>query len=518
MHPRLAALRTVPIHLHREYLRSKRSSLVSEHKAADQLLKTETHRRRLLDEQITCRIVLRCPLAEEHVLEKFLSCLSVNVEAFAVNAQRGQDGQYASEPGAKDLVDSKTLQDLSDPVVALGDECEEERNHNGEEQAGQYLYMMWELDMHIARTNIQTRNPSLYLSAVAKLKDQASFDEEEEESMKPYEAASVNLLHALRHDPAFNGKKPPVLSAARLSKHVPAGSALREQPRPLKNLTRTLHRLVPLLNTRLRCTKLGQHTSVVEGCRKTLASIDVEIPLDINLPSDEPLLKLAKMQVSLTQGEVIALPGLTLPILCRKGDRFSFVFELTTQDGSHQFAITQDHGKQGTLMNFVLEAQVQPRDNGGGPTNIISTSWQSSVDISGLGPPSLAPPSHSELTITVKPASFGPIPVGALFNYDALLRNNTSNPRRAMRLKLIPAIQNSMQGPDVVSTKPYLVTPTIKPNTSFTVQFEFKALREGLLSASPLQIVEVDQDGQDVNGVKAVIPPERFPDIIALHS
>ena len=115
-----------------------------------------------------------------------------------------------------------------------------------------------------ARTNIRTTNPSLYLSATAKLKSTSmDIEDTEEEYMTPYKADSVNLFHALQHDPSFKGRKPPVLSAARLSKHTPSAAATKEQPRPLKNLTRTLHPLLPVVNTRLRSNKLGGLTTRV---------------------------------------------------------------------------------------------------------------------------------------------------------------------------------------------------------------------------------------------------------------
>lgn len=331
----------------------------------------------------------------------------------------------------------------------------------------------------------------------------------------PYQAESVNLFQALQHDPAFKGKKPPVLSAARLSKYTPAGAAVREQPRPLKNLTRTLHRLLPVVNTRLRCTKLGGSTSKASGPARILASIEVEMSPASGLPVDQPVIKLEKLHMALERGDAKPILSVALPHTCYSGDVINFVYDMVPDEQEQD---SEQDTQNGSTMRHALRLQLDaivgrsPQEEKHSQT--ISTSWRTTLNLSPLYKTSQAP--KTPLTVTVESETRGPTKAGSTIKWNVLLSNNTSSMSapRSMRFKVIPLLDNNEQ--DMISVKPYTTSPIIKAGGSGTVVVELQPLRDGVLTPPTLQLTEIDEKGQDVKGLKATISAEKLPDVVVL--
>ena len=329
--------------------------------------------------------------------------------------------------------------------------------------------------------------------------------------MVPYQAESVNLFHALQHDPSFVGRQPPILSAARLAKHTPPGPATRDQPRPLKNLTRTLHRLLPVVNTRLRCTKLGGSPHKASSPTKILASISVELSPGSSIPLDEPRIHLDRLDVSLQRGEACPIPGVELPRPSYPGDVISFVYDLLPNAELREAEPdNSSSSRRPHTLNLTLHARINPPSTDLANSLIILTTWRTTLDLSPLYKPFPKPPTQP-VTITIESAP-GPVKLNSALKWTISVANTSTSPPRSMRLKLIPALGDS---PNLIALQPYLMTPELKSGTSTTLELEFLVVEEGALTPPELRVVEIDDRGEKVEGVDAVIREGQLPNAVA---
>ena len=340
--------------------------------------------------------------------------------------------------------------------------------------------------------------------------------------LTPFEPESFNLFDALHYDPSFKGKKAPVLSAVRLSKHTPTGAAVREQTRPLKNLTRTLHKLVPAVDTRLRCTRLGGAGKTGTKATKILAQIEVETAPTISTLGEDTSLYLEKMTLDLEHGQANPVPGIDLPRLCAARDILSFVYDLVP-DQSNQTLRVRRQGKdsQRHILSLNLQANVQPVDEPSKDQHKIMTKWRTTLDLSPLydsnpdGFDHALQDSVHPLLISIQ-GSKGPIRVDEELTWMVSVSNTSDSPARLIRAKIEPLFEQPDEKPGIISMKPYLTTHKLPPGSSTTVRLEFKVLGVGVLTACPLRVVELDEDGHEVEGTSTTIPPKNLPDVVVL--
>ena len=335
--------------------------------------------------------------------------------------------------------------------------------------------------------------------------------------MTPFEPQSPNLFHALQFDPSFKGKTPPVLTAARLEKSTPAAAAVREQPRPLKNMTRTLHKIIPAVSTRLKCIKVGGAKDRASPPGTVLACVKIAFG-DL----DDAIIEVEKMDVLLEKGEAKLYPGMTLPRTCRMHDVLSFVYHLTPDDsalGPSASAIKEGAAKKHSL-SLELNAKIQQPamdwsedDGAAGEERAIVTKWRTIVDFTPLSARLLGPAKAYPLTINVKSAS-APVPTSEKLTWTVTLSNTTA-PGRSIRAKVEPLLDHKGEPVDIIALKPYVTTPTLGPGSSATLSIDFKILRAGPLKTCPLRIVEIDENRQEVKDRSVIMPPEKLPTVIA---
>lgn len=468
-------------------------------------------------------MVLQCPLLQEDVLRDFLSRIIVNLEAYSVGTKSQDATQDAAKASVKDLVSSHTLESSDDPVIAVGEDDDDE-----EKNSKKRIYVLWKQEIHvcmacsplasdremltaIARTQIRSHNPSLYLSTAARLRPSSYVDDPNDEYITPFQAESVNLFHSLQFDPSFKDKKPPVLSAARLSKHTPAGAAVREQPRPLKNLTRTLHKLLPAVNTRLRCTRIGGGLGKASRPPRILASIEVESAPASSTTTLDATIELETVDVSLSNGKAAPIPGIDLPRTCCQGDLLSFVYDLSPDTDTTPLPPTSRAATQTHVLNLDLTAKINSHQD----RRKISTKWRTTLDLSPLYPPSRPAKGTANahpmlITIHSPPA---PIRASEMLTWTVTITNNTSNPGRALRAKIEPLINDSSA---LVASKPYVITHALPAGSSTTQRLEFRVLGEGILTPSPVRVVEIDDTGKEVEGSVVTVEGDMMPEVVVV--
>ena len=371
-----------------------------------------------------------------------------------------------------------------------------------------------------ARAQIRSHNPSLYLSCAAKIRPFSTIQDSNDEYLTAFQPESVNLFYSLQYDPSFKGKKPPILSAARLSKHTPAGAAVKEQARPLKNLTRTLHKLIPAVTTRLKCTRLGGGAGKATRPTRILACIEAEI--DSVFPVDEMTMEVQRIDVSLEDGEAVPIPSASLPITTRAGDLISFVYDLSLDHNTTSLRNSSGDSSRRHTLDLEFSGRVVARHEDITESRQIFTKWRTSLDLAPLyalvKPPSVtASPEQSSaqpLLIAVESAT------GLTRHADTILwtiavTNTTSVPARPIRAKIEQLIGN--ESTTLVALKPYITTHMLAPSSSTTMRLEFRILGQGLVSPGRLRVTEVDEKGLEKEGSACEVAAPLLPDAIALE-
>lgn len=379
--------------------------------------------------------------------------------------------------------------------------------------------------LHIARTHIRASNPSLYLSTAARLRADGASTGADDEYMVPFQPESMNLFQALQFDHSFKGKQAPVLSAARLLKHTPAGAAVREQPRPLKNLMRTLHRLVPAVNTRLKCTSIGGGQSKTRGTTRILACVQVEVSPAMATAAEEATVELETVKVDLENGQALAVPGIPLPRRCVQHDLLSFVYDLAPDDSIQGWrTASHDKSAHAHVLSLDLTASVRSPGDDYKESRKILTRWRTTLDLSPLyqqPPLPLVAVVHSgdgttqlahTYLVTISTADVQARPEGTLV-FTISVSNTTSSPARSIRVKVEPLIGAADEEPDLIALKPSITTYTLTPGGSATRRLEFKILGEGLLKPPPLRIVEINDQGREEVETSVEIPASKLPDV-----
>ena len=246
-----------------------------------------------------------------------------------------------------------------------------------------------------------------------------------------------------------------------------------------------------------------------------LASLDVEMSTASGLPIDQPLIQLEKMDVELENGEARALPSVDLPRKCYAGDLISFVYDLIPDEEMKAMDV-DDSATLGQAITLGLDARIVTDENGRSDERLISASLRTILDLSALYRPSRSKLKTYPITVTIESVSKDPLRVDEILKWTLVVSNTTASPPRALRLKIVPMLEDSVDGPDVVAVKPWVTTPVLRPGSSTTLLLEFKMLREGILRAAPLRLIEIDGNGHEIKGISSTIGKEHLPEVVAL--
>ncbi|KAI9728649.1 MAG: hypothetical protein M1828_002755 [Chrysothrix sp. TS-e1954] len=472
-----------------------------------------------LDEVLTIYALLRSPFVDEETSKAFLQRLHLTLETYAVGTAYGQEEN--NEPGAaqtKDLIHTRVISvDENEPVIAVHSEDEA-----AEEGPGRFIYALWRTDVHITRADVHSSDPSIYCAASMRLRraPNTTLQDSDDEYLESGVPASTNLLAALQDIPEYR-RHPPTLTVARLSKVVPAGTALRDQTKVLRNSTRRQFPLRPAVDTKILFQKVGTSPSRV----KMLASLNVEIsPYVDRLDLEDVGLDLLKGLARL----VGAPPSLRLPLTCRGRDSLSFVYDLlpkpkkgNTMDGLQPIPHT-------VTLNLKAFVHLSGPDDQDEDLSVpIRIAWRTSVDLTPLtrplrlsgspttlntsdtGPSSSPEQSHPRsmssvyssylVTLTISGPSTSYLR-GPPIQWSLLLANRST--KRTLNLALIP-----------LTTHPPPSAPSRDPAASTIKGHKHKATLSASLFAAPNAGTTASSSNATAN---APPHPQPAPDLIPL--
>lgn len=289
----------------------------------------------------------------------------------------------------------------------------------------------------------------------------------EDEYLPSLAPIPVNLFQGLDQDPVF-AKRPPRLSALRVSKITPKTSVEKDLLRPIRAGTRRLFRIAPALIWRIRYSKWQSSSNDIS----IIASLDIEAA---SVPKN--IVRLDNLHLELSGGQVepYSSSNQPYPLLCKPGDQTTLIFKLKPDIGmvaparnstlSHNLdlhmkvtALVSDECTPRmsiawkTTVDFAVDTtpgqgkmgfhREQPLSQGN--TQAVQSATQSSSNIKHPGPDSLpAPEEHLiqqqthgtplvEVTLTI--SGPGRLHVGEVFRWTVFIINKSD---RARRLALV---------------------------------------------------------------------------------
>ncbi|KAF2856154.1 hypothetical protein T440DRAFT_494962 [Plenodomus tracheiphilus IPT5] len=290
----------------------------------------------LLDELLSVYAVFRTPSLEDDVLESYLSRLLVHVEAYAFSTAPSQDQDLKTVP-PKELIHSGTVTSANEPQVI---------RHGEGDRA--YSYVIWKVDVFIARPQGRFHKPVVYFQPTASFKpaERIKKDSTEDEYLPSRVPTALNLLQAFENDPALAGVHPR-LSAMRISKITPNAPVAKEMVRPIRNGQRPLFRILPALIWRMRYSRVA--TSVSD--MSLLASMDLEIA---QFATHEVRIK--EVSLKLNGGEVKTIADSTNATALRKpGDQLTYTYKIKPDVGADG---TPSLGNKGHFLTLSISAIV----------------------------------------------------------------------------------------------------------------------------------------------------------------
>lgn len=477
------------------------------------------------DERVIVHIVLESHHDSITEVEQHLLNLQLTLETFCESDEHeNQDENTHATPSKRELVDVRSVKD-SGPLIEVKDSLGDEGG------AKPILCITWKTEVHLSKVVVQicadkqlieegrsrVRHPNSSIQFVASVALRAPQTKEttgpKDEYLPSGVPESVNILAAFHSDPEFRDNTP-VLSAARLSKILPASATIGETARPLRSQPYNAIPIAPVIGTSVGFS----HVGAAPNLAKVLASLDIEVD-----PSLETDLLLDSVELSLSDGRVepLGVPrSLALPKLCRPQDSMSFVYSLLPSN-------LQALSSTGTLwgpshvLSLHVTGSVLNSDDKDAPGYPIKIHWRTQVDLSTLyrnlpsvlnstQPPrnsasdattQQAPPQalSSLLTITISGPST--VRVGATLKWSFLLANRSHT--RTLRLALTPLLTVDGASSEVSSLVP--LTPDLKigplpAGASATAEMRFLVLTAGVLRVHAVRVVDLDEEGAEGGG------------------
>ncbi|OAL50392.1 hypothetical protein IQ07DRAFT_509600 [Pyrenochaeta sp. DS3sAY3a] len=289
----------------------------------------------LLDELLSIYVVFRTPLLEHDILKSYLTRLVVNVEAFAFSTAPVPESEPKTAP--KEIIYSSIIRDENEPTII--------RHGEGDNA---HTYIIWKVDVFIARPQGRFHKPAVYFQPMASFKpaEKPKKDVSEDEYLPSRVWTALNLLQSFESDPALAGIHPR-LSAMRINKITPSAPVEREMIRPIRNGQRLLFRMLPPLVWRVRYS----HIQTALNDVSLIASLDLEIApyatYDARIKNVEVLLNSGEAQVLSTPQDQ--------SVLHRPGDQLTYLYKISPDLASDG---TPALGNKGHFLTLKIEAQV----------------------------------------------------------------------------------------------------------------------------------------------------------------
>ncbi|CAE7010899.1 hypothetical protein P3342_003316 [Pyrenophora teres f. teres] len=331
----------------------------------------------LLDELLAVYIVFRTPLLEDATLKSYLARLVVNVEAFAFSTTPLPEQDPKAGP-LKELLYSGTIKDTDEPTIV---------NH-GEGDAA-HTYVIWKVDIFIARPQGRFHKPAVYFQPTASFKPAERPKQEilEDEYLPSRVPTPLNLLQAFEHDPALIGIHPR-LSAMRISKVTPNAPVAKEMVRPIRHGQKPLYRVLPPLIWRMRYSKIQTALSDLS----LMTSLDLEVAQYATYD-----VRIEKVRLSLHGGKVKELShDQDTTISHKPGDQLTYLYKISPDlrpDG------TPALGSKGHYLTLNVEANVTMSNN---CRPDIAIEWKTPVDFAHEQSSSLVKPIHRPRSSTIQ--------------------------------------------------------------------------------------------------------------------
>ncbi|KAF2996659.1 hypothetical protein E8E13_003755 [Curvularia kusanoi] len=307
----------------------------------------------LFDELLSICVVFRTPLLEDDTLKSYLDRLAVNLDVYAFGTAPGPDQEAKALP--KELIYSETIKDTNEPTIVL---------HQSDD--AKHAYVIWKVQVPIARPQGRFHKPAIYFQPTASLKpDIAAKQNESHDDYLPSRVPpALNLLQSFDNDPALAGIHPR-LSAMRISKIAPSAPLAREMARPIKTGQRPLFRVVPPLMWRTRFSKV--HTSVSD--LSLMASLDIEVA------SYTPYaVKIKRVNMALAGGEMKPLTHVDTSTSYSPGDLLSYLYKATPDLDSSGTPLL---GSTGHVLTLNIEADILVADD---CIPHVAIQWKTAVD------------------------------------------------------------------------------------------------------------------------------------------
>ncbi|KAF1837196.1 hypothetical protein BDW02DRAFT_491843 [Decorospora gaudefroyi] len=309
----------------------------------------------LLDELLAAYIVFRTPSLDDDILKSYLARLLVNVEAFAFSTSPPPEQEPKDVP-PKELIHSSTINHTDEPTVV---------NHGEGDDA--YTYVIWKVDIFIARPQGRFHKPGVYFQPTASFKpaERPKKGALEDEYLPSRAPTALNLLQSFETDPALTGIHPR-LSAMRISKVTPSAPVAREMARPIRNGQRPVFRVLPALAWRIRYSRTQASLSDLS----LMASLDLEVAQFSTYD-----VRIKNVGLTLHGGNVKALNDeQDAAAVHRPGDQLTYLYKIKPDlapDG------TPSLGSKGHCLTLTIEANVsisaQCRPN-------VGIEWRTPVD------------------------------------------------------------------------------------------------------------------------------------------
>ncbi|KAL6169189.1 hypothetical protein ACJQWK_05547 [Exserohilum turcicum] len=237
----------------------------------------------------------------------------------------------------KELIYSGTIKPTDEPTIV---------NHVEGDDA--HTFVIWKVDIFIARPQGRFHKPAVYFQPVASFKpaERPEHDALEDDYLPSRMPTPLNLLQSFENDPALVGIHPR-LSSMRINKVTLSAPVAREMVRPIQNGQKPIFRVLPPLIWRIRYSRLHAPLSDLS----LIASLDLEVAqfatYNVNVK---------KVDLTLHGGKVKELSEQQdAEVSHRPGNQLTYLYKITPDlapDG------TPALGAKGHYLTLTVEAKV----------------------------------------------------------------------------------------------------------------------------------------------------------------
>ncbi|KAF2030096.1 hypothetical protein EK21DRAFT_100667 [Setomelanomma holmii] len=309
-----------------------------------------------LDELLSVLVVFRTPLLDDDTLKSYLARLVVDLEVFAFSTAPPPENDPKAGP-TKELIYSSAIKDTDQPTIV--------RHGEGDDA---YTFVIWSVDVKIARPQGRFHKPAVYFQPIASFKPASTPTKTapDDEYLPSGVPTALNLLQAFENDPALAGVHPR-LSAMRINKIAPnANPVTREMVRPIRTGQRPFFRMLPALTWRIRYARIPTSISDLS----LLTALDLDVTTYHNY---DVLIK--SVALTLHGGSVNPFANPLHPSTIHKpGDQLTHLYKIApdvSSDGTPSF------GSKGHCLTMHVSASVRMSTH---TQPSIAIEWKTPVD------------------------------------------------------------------------------------------------------------------------------------------